>query len=992
MDAMLDRLRDAQADGESGYAGALYLNPARARVSPREFADYDAHIAALSRRLRMTAAHGRTWKPHQWLALLFTERYLDRYFGDAEALCAALDEAREADPLARRMPPYAVAALGTVAFQSATGSGKTLLMHAHILQYRYYLARAGRRLNNVVLVTPDERMSAQHEREMRESGLHARLFSSEAGADLLAPVEIVDLNKLAERKGVKRVAVTDFGPDNLVLVDEGHLGASGKVWRQRRRELARGGFTFEYSATFNQIAGPRDEDLLHAYGKCLLFDYAYRAFHADGYGKDYDIRNLPGGVDDDNSRIYLLGCLLTFYQQCRLWRDRGAGWVAFRPAKPLWVFLGKTVTGSSRADRETRSDVVRILDFLAWVLAHGGEVRSMLARLLAGHSGLTGSDGDDVFAGRFSHLPPTDDLYTDLCQVLFHGPGQLRTVYPTAGEGELHLRSGDSPPFGVVNVGDSAALHKLLVEHGNSDFEVEREMGFAPLLFPNVDRPDSTVNVVVGARRFIAGWNSWRVSTMGLMHVGVGEGPEIVQMFGRGVRLKGWNMSLKRHRESGAPPPADGAGLAELETLHIFGLRANYMQTFRDLLAAEGIATERETVTLPVTWNFARRLKTIRLKEGCRYDLSSERPVLPEPGQGPVVVLDLYSRLQSVSSGGVTAGPGPEKGLGSLKHFAAFFDPVRVHDALLARKRRAGWHNLAIPRRTVAALLVSDDWYELYAPPERLQAACFEDVGKLEEIAIDLLADYANRFWRRHRRRWEGERLEAVPLDENDPNNIGEYRLSVDAKETRLVEDIHKLAEDVQEGYRAGLGLGVLMTANHAWTPLLHASQGCKVTIQPIALNDGERRVVEAITEMAKAGAPCLRGCELFLIRNLARGRGVSFFDDFAYYPDFIAFLVQGEHQHIVFFDPKGLVRYGPGERDKVKLHRNIKSIEEKLRTADPHLGLHAYVLSVTPPGKIGDVPRPRCEWERQGVYFLDDPCWLRKVVEKVLASPTVAV
>ena len=98
------------------------------------------------------------------------------------------------------------------------------------------------------------------------------------------------------------------------------------------------------------------------------------------------------------------------------------------------------------------------------------------------------------------------------------------------------------------------------------------------------------MNIVIGARRFIAGWNSWRVSTMGLMHVGVGEGPEIIQMFGRGVRLKGRDMSLKRHRESGAEPPADGHRLAELETLRIFGLRANYMQTFQDLLQSEGIS------------------------------------------------------------------------------------------------------------------------------------------------------------------------------------------------------------------------------------------------------------------------------------------------------------------------------------------------------------------------------------------------------------------
>ena len=40
------------------------------------------------------------------------------------------------------------------------------------------------------------------------------------------------------------------------MVDEGYLGASGKVWRERRRELSRGGFTFEYSATFNQVVAP----------------------------------------------------------------------------------------------------------------------------------------------------------------------------------------------------------------------------------------------------------------------------------------------------------------------------------------------------------------------------------------------------------------------------------------------------------------------------------------------------------------------------------------------------------------------------------------------------------------------------------------------------------------------------------------------------------------------------------------------------------------
>ena len=88
--AMLERLRDVPAGfaagGESEYAKALYLNPERAEVAPDRFADYDAEIVALSQRLRMTAERGRGWKPHQWLALLFAEHYLRRYFEGPRAV------------------------------------------------------------------------------------------------------------------------------------------------------------------------------------------------------------------------------------------------------------------------------------------------------------------------------------------------------------------------------------------------------------------------------------------------------------------------------------------------------------------------------------------------------------------------------------------------------------------------------------------------------------------------------------------------------------------------------------------------------------------------------------------------------------------------------------------------------------------------------------------------------------------------------------------
>ena len=999
---MLDRLRDVPPgfDGEeSEFARALYLNPERAKVTPREYADYDANIMRHTRKLRMTEEHGRAWKPHQYLALLLTERYLHRYFHGADALRDELNAWKRREAHTRSMPDYDLDDLRTLAFQSATGSGKTYLMHAHILQYRQWLASVGGRLNNVVLLTPNEQMSAQHERDLEASGIRGRVFSNEAGADILEPVEIIDLNKLAEKKGIKRVAVRDFGENNLVLVDEGHLGASGRVWRERRGELGRGGFTFEYSATFNQVTSANNEEasnLWDAYAKCLLFDYSYRRFYDDGYGKDYDILNLPHGMRDENSDAYLLGCLLTFYQQSRLWRDNRNQWSEFNLAKPLWVFLGKTVTGGSKADKATRSDVAIIVGFLGWVLANRDSVETLIDAILNGRSGLTDDSGNDYFAGRFDYLrgDSPQGLYDDICTALFHGPGRLHVVYLTSGEGELHLRSADNPVFGVVNVGDSPALYRMLTEHGNPDLEVEREPGFTERLFDRVDEPHSNVNVVIGARRFIAGWNSWRVSTMGLMHVGVGEGPEIIQMFGRGVRLKGWRMSLKRHRRASAEPPPESDALGELERLHIFGLRASYMQTFRDLLEAEGVRFQRDRVQLPVTWNFAKttELKLVRLPQGVTYEYSEDRVVLPPPGEhdSPCnVTLDLYSKIQGISSDGFGQGSGDSKKRRHFEaHHKALFDRVRIQDKLLKRKHLRGWHNLAISPEVVQGLLERDDWYGLYVPSERLDKITgVSELQALEEIAVDLIAEYADEYWRNRRRQWEHDKLEVVTLDEDDPNSIGAYELSVDVNETRLVEAVHELADDVRRCDYHLLRIGVIFTKVHAYEPLLYAARDSRVSVRPVALDENEKMVVEKLAALAEGHDSCLRDRELYLIRNLTRGRGVSFFDDFAYYPDFIVWLKDQQNQHVMFLDPKGLSRYGGKERRKVGLHTGIAEVEERIRNTDKNLHLHAYVLSVTPAEQIDDGRRSATEWKQDGVYFLDEPDCLKQVIEHALRA-----
>lgn len=113
---------------------------------------------------------------------------------------------------------------------------------------------------------------------------------------------------------------------------------------------------------------------------------------------------------------------------------------------------------------------------------------------------------------------------------------------------------------------------------------------FSGSLFHGINTPTSPVNLLIGSKKFTEGWNSWRVSTMGLMNVGQTEGSQIIQLFGRGVRLKGYNSSLKRSSKVQLPDEVQRPShIGVLETLSIFGIRADYMAQFRDFLEEEGL-------------------------------------------------------------------------------------------------------------------------------------------------------------------------------------------------------------------------------------------------------------------------------------------------------------------------------------------------------------------------------------------------------------------
>lgn len=88
--------------------------------------------------------------------------------------------------------------------------------------------------------------------------------------------------------------------------------------------FARRGFRSKGTpATFKQ-AVKGNVALSRRYARSIVFDYSYRYFYGDGYGKDYQILNLDEATEQTRLDPYLTACLLAAWQQRRLYDDKQA--------------------------------------------------------------------------------------------------------------------------------------------------------------------------------------------------------------------------------------------------------------------------------------------------------------------------------------------------------------------------------------------------------------------------------------------------------------------------------------------------------------------------------------------------------------------------------------------------------------------------------------------------------------------------------------------
>lgn len=1004
-------------DGYSYFLRALEALP-KSKLGPDELAAYDLRIKGYVELLNRFRTPPVQLKYFQYLAVLFTEIYLDRLFSDQISLLSELNEfiVQENDklpPATPRYQPFTEADLSKLAFWMATGSGKTLVMHINLWQYLHY-SQGKTHHQNILLVTPNEGLSQQHLDQLRQSGITAKHYG-EAGSTSLfdsgSPLTVIEITKLTETKrgGGLTVEVDAFGPNNLLFVDEGHRGASGEVWRELRRRLAERGFTFEYSATFGQIvngaSGDKRPALLEEYSKAILFDYSYPHFYHDGYGKDYWITNLKDETDTFNDWM-LLGNLLSFYEQYLLYEEHRESFRPYNLEKPLWVFVGHTVTGGkSQEDKEALTDVEQIVAFFDGFLHHREAWTRRIDKVLQGETGLNNRRDEDIFIGLFPYLKGKGlspaDVYEDVVRHVFSAQAgeSIRAVELKAAAGEIGLRAGaDSPYFAVINIGDVTGLMKLL-EARNIVREDENITGS---LFSRIKEANSPVNVLIGSRKFMEGWDSFRVSSMGLMNIGKGEGAQIIQLFGRGVRLWGKGISLKR--SSALEPDGAGPHIRLLETLNVFGVRANYMAQFREYLKQEGIETEFEEIHLPiqVQEEFLKPgLQVLRLPEGERFE--DKKGVVLAVDNSIRVTLDLLPRLELARSGASETEAmekmgGEDRAL-LLRQCAPLFDWHRIYFDLLAFKRLKAFHNLSFGEATLREILQKGS-FAVLCPDGQLPPPGYQKVRRVEDIAIAVLRKYVAAFYDRRRRAWEQDNMELAALKPDDPNlRFGGYTLRVKTANKVFLEEVRELVNRADEVYKKDIAtFPNIYFDRHLYQPLLVTDKQERMEATPPVLNEGEAKFVRDLRSYLQTQKAELEGKQVFLLRNLTRGRGIGFFEageGEAFYPDFILWLIHDNQQRVTFIDPHGLRMARGGFSDpKVRLHESLKALEPTLQCAQWQVHLDSFIVA---PGSyeetrktFGTGQHSQEEFEEHNILFAEDPQHIGKLLQKVLEGAGV--
>ena len=533
----------------------------------------------------------------------------------------------------------------------------------------------------------------------------------------------------------------------------------------------------------------------------------------------------------------------------------------------------------------------------------------------------------------------------------------------------------------MINVGDASSFFNSIE---NDRIDTRDEVILYPKLqFENLDNESSPINVLIGSRKFAEGWNSYRLSVISLINLGSSKGNLIIQIFGRGVRLRGKGGDGKRRKidhiqDYHGLDNSKESNIRRLETLTVYSLKRSYLEQFLDEVRKGGI-TLKHVFKIPVN----PMLFEVNGNTSVKFD--DYRQKLPIFKQGNTsgscykrVILNGKEIKYTYSENG-------KKEEGSINNWRALTldyrtdkerDVPDISEKLRQNNERYACYLNRAKLTSVIHREAEKNQLQLFSKDNGIPtiADFLSLVGEIQyrKQATDLIAwtdrlnrqiviDVTRKLQNRINAHINRANYEYEPLNRDDL--IYEYTVTKEFESQDAFNEFHEQinkadkernrakAERINPELRIQRELSRFLepTHRHIYTPLIPPQnndnvESRNVNVSPDRLNVGEKKFVEDLTEYIKRNYSHNKRYEFYLMRNVQKIGIYLESDAGSYYPDFVLWVLDKEQEitHIIFIDPKGErgiideTTLSHVNHPKVKLARKsedetLANLEEKL-------------------------------------------------------------
>ncbi len=800
-------------------------------------------------------------------------------------------------------------------FWMATGSVKILVLIELIVILRELMRRKEIPENDILVLTHREDLIAQlknHVWEFNGSNpeceivLHelkeyANVKNSNPNLFLENQIHIFYYrsDNLTEEQKEKQIDFRNYdnGGRWYVFLDEAHKGDhedSKRKWIYSL--LSRQGFLFNFSATFTD-----KRDII-----ATVYEFNLSSYIKDGYGKHLFIleqevrafREDEPYTDDEKQKIVLKSLLLLTY--CKKFAESVRAVDKNMYHSPLMLTLVNSVNVED-ADLE--------LFFRELVKIGNGEVSNDMLneckedlRKEFNSTQMFLFEEETSEKAQVNHEKLKGINLEEILKYAYNAPsqGSIEVLVRRSNRQELafKLKAADMP-FGLIKIGDiSGWLSKKL-----TGYEIQ-ERYEDDAFFENLNRDDSSINILMGSRTFYEGWDSNRPNVIFYINIGVGEEARkfILQSVGRGARIE--PIKGKRRR----------AGFLKLNYEMDEGTYRRIEKDVQPLETLFVIGTNRDAIkfVLESLKNERKEAKVIKLKKN-------------PAASGKVFLIPVYRVGDEPIVKKRKKFPLSRDNLKTLKRALECFDE-RVLIALLVDRYRVTPRSIRLLRDLIKEeQLKPSSEIRTYKSLEHVLESAFsymdvwdEDVDKFVELSEEIkhfnnirvyLEDVAKLEEKITQVEGHGRAKEQkVELMQE----VREGKLDPDDAFKKAEKVLKECPEEVEFEYERKR-LVIRYIEPHYYLPVITATDERVDYISHIIKEDSEVRFIDHIVDSLRNARSLFEQSDWWMFSKIDESQDEVYIPYLnhesgrisRWYPDFIFWLQKGSDYFIVFIDPK---------------------------------------------------------------------------------------